>query len=285
MNYALILLASIAIMASGWFHNSSLFDNFVSSETENATSFANTDHTLVEKLEAHAMGSVTVRFVTQQNSNEFISKTNWDFVHSYTANSAEAIKNTLLYSPYNGLEMIPIAHGRQGQCFIQLDPRHLLNDLGRDIELNDLTSNSPPLIRASAYHELEHCLMPQWMISKAVDFLIENNGMPSVKDEVKFRKVYERTLAEIYADSYAMIFMPEPPDVAMALFQFREQESLAGRQHGPYTFNYRVLKDLHTDFTGRTLTNNEYNRSLLLSYLTHSPSLPTPAEIKAEFQL
>jgi hypothetical protein len=282
MNYAMVLIASLIIMISGWFQESSVFDNY----TPNATSIASTP--FEEALSNHTLGYSSVRFVTPESASETLRILDWDSVTNTTQNNITTLKKALAAHNYKGLETIPASNGRQSVCLIQYDENFAISDSDKVIKLGTINEASPSLVRASSFHEIEHCMMPQWMLRGAVDKLIARYGDPGASNSEQFRDDYMRTLAEIFADSFAMTFMPDADGASGDILKYRIQESNAGKQHGVYRFNARVLLSLNENIPrlkDKEITNTETNRRLLFNYMVDNSPLPTPKEIKVEFKL
>lgn len=290
MNYILICFASLTIVAMGWIQQHSAFNNYLTTISKDDVLFKinaqpqNINHDFEVKLAQYSNFQSSVIFSEQNNGSSLAGSVNWPYMRAHSAVDVEFTINQLKSHKMVSFQMIPSSYGRQPLCVIQYNRGFVVPVDGVSLPLGAREPSEVILTRASSYHELEHCLMPIWMLDKLVTALIDKYGMPENVDENRLKNNYKQTLAEILADVYAVSFMTESSDTPNALIAYRESEMLIGKYQGVYAFNYRVLKALKPLLVNR-LANNESSRRYLFIYAFENLPLPTPSEIKTEFKL
>ncbi|MDU8351382.1 hypothetical protein RYA05_05635 [Pseudomonas syringae pv. actinidiae] len=177
--------------------------------------------------------------------------------------------------------------GRQAACIIQYKSEFPYPDGNEWKRLGENSPSEVSLSRGSAYHEIEHCLMPKWQLDYAVDYLIRRFGDPGVKDEKIFRNTYALTLAEIFADVFALSNSPEvDTEGREALMRYRQIMHEHDLDKGVYAYNWGVISSLHEKIPRERLPEDpDLRRVHLLRLSLERLSLPTPTDIKKRFGL
>lgn len=283
LGLASAMLASLA--------QNSTFENYFSKLSFSSIFQNKTSHSQDEKF-AHTIYTYADQqtvpiFIREDQRDSTITNVNFAPALKYSSMSQGELEALLGTDHWKTFATTVASSGRQAACIIQYKSEFPYPE---GIEWKRLGENSPseiPLSRGSAYHEIEHCLMPKWQLEYAVDYLIHRFGDPGVKDEKVFKNTYALTLAEIFADVFALSNSPEnDPDARSALIQYRKIIHENSLDKGVYAYNWDVISLLQEKIPRERLPENpDLRRIQLLRLSLERLPLPTPTDIKLRYGL